>query len=117
MTLIEAGASINKANTNGEYPLELLLDNCKTDNYINTATYLYRSIRPGGTGGSLFECVMKLLACAADPNCTRHGLNSPLMKAVDNGLENVVKALLESGANVAHVGENQMTVFCKLSKL
>lgn len=98
--LIKADPDLNKANANGDYPLELAVNGGQdTYSFRNTDTNLSTDI------------LSKMLDNGANPNLTASGKNSPLILAIMENLYSIVNLLLLSGADMFHIGENESTVF------
>ncbi|VDH94489.1 Hypothetical predicted protein, partial [Mytilus galloprovincialis] len=52
-----------------------------------------------------------MLDKGANPNLTPSGKDSPLLLAIQNRLDSVLEVLLQNGADICHIGENESTSF------
>ncbi|KFQ83404.1 Ankyrin repeat and SOCS box protein 3 [Phoenicopterus ruber ruber] len=110
--LIKQGYSVDVPDNRGWMPiheaaahnssecLRLLVRAAPSDNYINSKTFegmcaLHLSARHGS-----LESVRVLLEAGADPNEVTTEATTPLFLAVENGHADIVKFLLQHGANV-----------------
>ncbi|NXI44648.1 ASB3 protein, partial [Galbula dea] len=110
--LIKQGYSIDVPDNRGWVPiheaaahnssecLRLLIRAAPSDDYINSKTFeglcaLHLSARHGS-----LETVCVLLEAGADPNEVTTEVTTPLFLAVENGHTDIVKFLLQHGANV-----------------
>lgn len=94
--MIESGADLNKANTKGDYPLELALSESASDKKGNV---------------SKEDVITKMLDKGANPNLTARCKNSPLILAIKKRLDSIVEILLHKGADISHIGEHEHTAF------
>ncbi|CAC5361480.1 unnamed protein product [Mytilus coruscus] len=107
--LIDSGASLNIASNEGEYPLELLAQRIEKDKHSGANLMRHLFGYESSHIEELENCVTKMLAKGANPNITRKGKNSPLIIAVQKQSEDFVQIMLDAGADILHVGENQRT--------
>ncbi|CAC5406543.1 unnamed protein product [Mytilus coruscus] len=109
--LIEGDTDLNKANANGDYPLELAIQEGK-DSYVYSDFHTFNKTYIYVTKDNVLKGIIaKMLKKGANPNLTEIGKNSPLILAAVKGLDSIVEVLLHSGADVSHIGKNESTVF------
>jgi ankyrin repeat protein len=107
--LLENGASPNVSDANGTFLLERIFQQMKNCGRYNN-TY-HRFTRDDLVPG-LKSVFYLLLHNGADPNRAEVGQDSLLLQAIERSdMEDVVKTLVEFGADLCHVGENQRTAF------
>ncbi|XP_052064145.1 uncharacterized protein LOC127704231 isoform X2 [Mytilus californianus] len=107
--LIDSGASLNIASNEGEYPLELLAQRIEKDKHSGANLMRHLFGYQSSHKEEIENCVTKMLAKGANPNITKKGNNSPLIIAVQKQSEDFVQIMLDAGAHILHVGENQRT--------
>lgn len=107
--LIESGASLNIASNEGDYPLELLSQRIEMDKHYSANLMRHLCGYQSSHKEEIENCITKMLAKGANPNITRKGKNSALIIAVQKQSEDLVQILLDAGADILHVGENQRT--------
>ncbi|XP_065921776.1 uncharacterized protein [Magallana gigas] len=93
-TLVEAGADVNKSNTDGESPLCCCLKSQHRDEerILNAVTFLVEN-------GAVVN--------------SERGTDSPLHFAVASGLRRTIEFLIEKGAKINHVGNGDITPLMK----
>ncbi|XP_071596534.1 ankyrin repeat and SOCS box protein 3 isoform X2 [Heliangelus exortis] len=110
--LIKQGYSIDVADNRGWMPiheaaarnssecLRLLIHAAPSDDYINSKTFEGNSALHLSACHGSFESVCILLEAGADPNKVTNEATTALFLAVQNGHEDIVRFLLQHGANV-----------------
>lgn len=100
--MLEVDSDLNKANAEGDFPLELA---------IQAGQDINSSIFENNKTNVPKDLIKKMLEKGANPNLTPSGKNSPLILAILKGLDSIVDLLLESGAVTSHIGGNKSTAF------
>lgn len=109
--LLAADIDLNKANTKGNYPLELAIRGRQYANlYMHTGFERFNAAYVNKTIVSE-DIIAKMLNKGANPNLTESGKNSPLILAIMKRLDKIVEVLLHAGADVSHIGEKKSTTF------
>ncbi|XP_056012069.1 uncharacterized protein LOC125678557 [Ostrea edulis] len=113
--LLENGASPNVPDENGTFLLECVFQQLKQPrmhNYLHHSAMILFRTRNDDLASELRSVFRLLLQNGADPNGAKAGQDSLLLQAIKRSdMEDVVKTLIEFGADVCHVGENQRTAF------
>ncbi|CAC5378570.1 ANK [Mytilus coruscus] len=104
---------MNKPNDENAYPLESLLKCYPSGN----SYYSGRRLLSDSSSGTIESFLSKMLENGADPNCNRNGKSSPLVIAIERGLEKVVTLLIDKGADVLYKDAKDETPFNACLKL
>ncbi|XP_052065741.1 uncharacterized protein LOC127705457 [Mytilus californianus] len=100
--LLKSGASVTLTDGNGKQPLLLLINSVtqRADFYHEYSDY----------DKEVSQTVLKLIGKGADPNAIEVDEDSALILAVQYKLLTIVRILLESGADINHLGKNGQNV-------
>jgi ankyrin repeat protein len=107
--LLDNGSSPNVSDEKGTFLLEHIFQHLRPPrvHYYPSLSYANADL-----GLGLKPIFHLLLRNGADPNRAKAGQDSLLLQAIQiSDMEDVVKALVEFGADLCHVGENQRTAF------
>lgn len=111
---------MNILNNAGQVPLDILVNTCICNLSHNSFALPFTlAVYNSYDTKVAKEMLYLIMKSGGDPNNVFRGQNSPLLLAVKNQISWIVEFLLETGANLMHIGENQETALdlCLKGKL